>query len=128
MGLISRRTHGVLDYVVGVFLIAAPRLFGFGRAGPASLVPVLLGLATLSYSLFTNYELGVFRLLSFRVHLKLDVLSGILMVISPWVFNFAQRVWVPHFLIGVTEIAVVVFTRAMDAEYETTPPGSPART
>lgn len=128
MGLISRRAHGVLDYLVGIFLIATPRLFGFAHRGPESLVPVLLGLATLAYSLFTQYEFGVFRLLPFRVHLKLDVLGGILMVIAPWVFNFAQRVWPPHFLIGVGQIAIAVLTRATEPAYDTEPPGSPART
>jgi predicted cobalt transporter CbtA len=74
MKIIPRKMHGLLDYLVGVVLIAAPWLFGFADDGPATYIPVALGAGALVYSILTNYEFGVVRLIPFRVHLLLDVL------------------------------------------------------
>lgn len=112
MKLISRRTHGILDYIVGVLLILAPALFGFGYEGAAAGVPVTLGIAALIYSLCTNYELGVIRVIPFPVHLGLDVVSGILLAVSPWLFGFADFVWGPHVMVGLIELGAVMITRS----------------
>ena len=34
----------------------------------------------------------------------MDFLSGVFLAISPWVFGFSERVWVPHVLVGLFEI------------------------
>src|SRR4051812_44352620 len=81
---ISSRTHGILDYVVGAILILSPKIFGFDTGGPESRVPMILGAATIVYSLFTRYPLGLFKVLPFRFHLGLDALSGLLLAASPW--------------------------------------------
>jgi hypothetical protein len=111
MKVISRRAHGILDYVVGIILILAPRILGFDNGDAEARIPVILGFAAILYSLVTQYELGLFKLLPFRVHLMIDVASGILLALSPWLFGFAQRVWIPHLVLGLFEIAAVVMTR-----------------
>lgn len=111
MHIISRRVHGVLDYVVGLLLIISPNVFGFATGGIEARIPVILGIAALVYSLFTNYELGVFKVLSFKAHLTMDVLSGILLAVSPWLFAFSDTVWRPHLLLGLVEIGAVLMTR-----------------
>jgi hypothetical protein len=109
---LSRRTHGVLDYVVGLILILAPRLLGFNDGTAAQYVPMTLGFAALIYSAFTNYELGLFKVLPFRAHLTLDGVHGLFLALSPWLFGFADRVWIPHVVLGVAELGVVLLTRA----------------
>jgi hypothetical protein len=111
MKIISRRAHGILDYVVGIILILAPRILGFDNGGAEARVPMILGFAAIIYSLVTRYELGLFKLLPFRLHLMLDVASGILLALSPWLFGFSDRVWVPHVVLGLFEIAAVAMTR-----------------
>jgi hypothetical protein len=111
MNIINRRLHGILDYVVGIVLVLSPRLFRFHDGGIEQSVPVFLGWAAIIYSLLTNYELGVLKLIPFRVHLGLDLLSGIFLAASPWLLGFADRVWVPHVILGCVEIAAVVLTR-----------------
>jgi hypothetical protein len=59
MRIIPTKIHGILDYVMGLLLIAAPWIFDFGRDGAETWVPVVLGVSTILHSLFTNYELGV---------------------------------------------------------------------
>ncbi|WP_309086135.1 SPW repeat protein [Chelativorans sp.] len=110
MQIIPTRTHGVLDYLVGLLLIAAPWLLGFADGGPAQWVPVILGLAAIIYSLLTNYELGVVKLIPMPGHLALDIGSGLLLAASPWLFGFADVVAWPHLVFGLLEIAIAAFT------------------
>jgi hypothetical protein len=54
MQLIPTRIHGVIDYVTGLFLFAAPWLFNFADGSPAQWVPMILGAAVIVYSLMTD--------------------------------------------------------------------------
>src|SRR5215213_2483256 len=100
MRFISTQVHGVLDYLVGVLLIAVPWILGFDGTGAAQWVPVILGVAAIIYSLLTRYELGMARVIPMSVHLWLDALSGLLLAASPWLFGFSDIVWVPHVVVG----------------------------
>lgn len=111
MRFIPTKVHGVLDYVVGLLLIFAPRIFGFDNGGPEARIPVILGVMTLIYSLLTRYELGLIKVIPFRGHLSLDFLSGVFLAVSPWLFGFSDRVWVPHLIVGLFEIAASLMTR-----------------
>jgi len=111
MKIIPRFAHGVLDYVVGLLLIAAPWLFGFAEEAAAKYVPIALGTGAILYSLLTKYELGVVRVLPFRFHLGVDFLSGIFLAASPWLLGFSSRVSWPHLVFGLLEILVVLMTQ-----------------
>lgn len=95
---------------MGAFLVVAPWVFGFWRNGAESWVPVWLGGGAIVYSLLTNYELGVAKLLSMRTHLWLDAASGIFLALSPWIFGFNDYVYVPHVVLGLLEIGAVMMT------------------
>ena len=113
MRLIPTRIHGVLDYLMGLLLIAAPWIFGFADEGNAArLVPAVLGAGVILYSLVTRYELGLAGLIPMAVHLGLDAGGGLLLAASPWLFGFADRVWVPHVAFGLLEIGAALLTRA----------------
>ena len=58
------------------------------------------GRRVLLYSAFTDYELGLVRKLQMPAHLLLDALGGMLLVVSPWIFGFDERVWMPHVVLG----------------------------
>lgn len=107
---LSTRVHGLLDYAIGLLLIAAPWLLGFARGGAETWVPVAVGGSALLYSLFTDYELGLVRKVQMPVHLWLDGLGGLLLAVSPWLFGFDELVWIPHVAAGVVEMAVAFFT------------------
>ncbi len=120
MRFIPTRIHGYLDYAGGLLLILAPWLFGFADGGPETWVPVTLGIGALGYSLFTDYELGMVRVLSMATHNMLDIASGVVLAASPWVLGFADEVWVPHVIFGLLEIGAGLMTR-------TTPEGLRSR-
>jgi hypothetical protein len=111
MRFIETKTHGYLDYLMGLLLIAAPWLFNFNRGGAETWVPLVLGAGALVYSVFTNYELGAVRKIPMSVHLTLDLLSGIFLAASPWIFNFNDRVYLPHLILGIAEIGAALFTK-----------------
>lgn len=71
MPIIPTRIHGVLDYVVSLFVAALPFLFGW--TGGTRWAFVALGLFGVGYSLLTDYELSAYRMLPMRTHLMLDV-------------------------------------------------------
>lgn len=108
--MIPTRVHGVLDYVMGLLLIASPWLFDFLGNDTATLIPVMLGAGALIYSAFTDYELGVVKRLPMRVHLGLDAASGLLLAAAPWLFGFADYVWVPHVVLGLVEVVAAATT------------------
>lgn len=113
MRFMPTSVHGLLDYAVGVFLIFSPEILGFNNAEPmATLLPRLLGVLAIIYSLFTQYERGAVRILPMPAHLALDFLSGVLLAASPWLFDFAGQVWAPHLLLGLFEIAASLNTEA----------------
>jgi hypothetical protein len=104
------RVHGLLDYLVGGWLIVSPVVLRFKRDEAESRVPMLLGAGAIGYSMFTNYELGLVRRLPMPAHLTLDLLSGFLMASSPWLFGFSRQVWMPHLVFGLFEIGAAIST------------------
>ena len=71
---ISSKTHGLLDYVVGAAIASLPAMLNCGRGAKAALQVAGVGAAT--YSLLTDYERGLVKVLPMQAHLALDVLSG----------------------------------------------------
>ena len=100
-----------MDYLVGILLFASPWLFDFNRGGMETWIPVILGAGALVYSVMTDYEMGLRRALSMRTHLSMDLISGILLAASPWIFSFADDVYMPHLLLGILEIGTSLMTK-----------------
>ena len=111
MRFIPTRVHGYLDYIMGALLIAAPWLFDFAEGGAETWVPVVLGAGAIVYSLMTDYELGATNAISMRTHLTLDLMSGILLAASPWLFGFADYIYTPHLVLGILEIGAALMTK-----------------
>lgn len=115
MRIIPTRIHGVVDYLVGATLIAAPRVLRFADGGAKQRVPVAMGAFVISYSALTNYERGLVKSIPMNAHLGLDVLTGIILASSPWVFGFADQIWWPHLIFGLMSIIVPQFTQTQPA-------------
>jgi hypothetical protein len=115
MRFIPTKAHGILDYLVGALLIAAPWLLGFSRGGAETFVPVILGAGLIIYSIFTDYEMGLVRSIPMSTHLTLDVLGGIVLAVSPWLFNFNDIVTTPHVVVGLLEMGMGLTTYMVPA-------------
>ena len=110
MRFIPTSAHGILDYLVGLALLAAPWLFGFADNETARWVTMAIGATAILYSLLTDYELGVIKTIPMSAHLILDFMSGVLLAASPWLFGFSEEVWIPHVVVGVFEVIAALST------------------
>jgi hypothetical protein len=112
---IPTKVHGALDYIVAIALIFAPMIFGFQSVGGAAvIIPVVLGIGLFLYSLFTNYEWGLIKVLGMPYHLIVDVVASVVLALSPFIFGFvkeAPNAWVPHIVVGLTVILVVICSK-----------------
>lgn len=115
MRFIPTQAHGVLDYLTGGALLAAPKLLGIEDVPASARVLVLAGAGAAAYSAITDYELGLVRLLPMPAHLALDAASGMLLASSPWLLGFAgngPRYWLPHVVVGATEVLAAATSKA----------------
>ena len=107
--MISRKTHGLIDYMAAGMLFALPRAAGWPRRFRDLLTAAALG--TLGYSLLTRYELGLVRVLPFRQHLSLDFAQAVTLLAAP-LLTFRMRPDIRRaFLgLGLFELVVTVLT------------------
>ena len=114
MRFIPTKFHAPLDYIVGAALIAAPWIFQFSEHTAATVVPIVLGIGLIAYSLFTNYELGLWKVAPMAVHNVIDIVAGAVLAASPWLFGFADEsanVWVPHLVVGLAAVFLGLTTK-----------------
>jgi hypothetical protein len=100
MKLISTKAHGLLDYVMSFGLIAAPWIFTSPSISDGVEFLRIMGIVTLIYSMFTNYEWSIFKVIPFRMHLVLDILS--------FYFDQYPAYRYPHLYIGIVELFVAI--------------------
>ena len=89
---INRFIHGIIDYKYAAVVSAAPELMGFkDEEKTATTLCRVMGSGALLYSVFTRYELGLFRVMPFKTHLMIDVAANAMAVGAPWLFGFAHN-------------------------------------
>lgn len=119
---IPTRVHGALDYIVAIVLIFAPLIFGFQSVGGAAvIIPMVLGIVLFLYSLLTDYEWGVIRVLAMPYHLVIDLIAAVFLLISPFIFGFSDEslnAWLPHVVAGAAVILVVIFSQTQPRKPE----------
>ena len=108
MRFIPTLVHGVIDYIVGLVVIALPFMLGF--QGATRLTLVALGIIAILYSLITDYELGAVRYLRVRFHLLLDIVFAVAMLALPSLLEFPPDLRWPNYLIGVAALVLVATT------------------
>jgi hypothetical protein len=108
--IVPTRVHGLIDYVAAVLLMIGPVLLGYSRSTPETIVPALFGLAVVGSSLFTDYEMSMYQLIPMPFHLAFDILGGLFLAASPWLFGFAHVTWIPHVAMGLFSIVMGLIT------------------
>lgn len=116
MKLINTKWHGLSDYAFAAFILSSPFLFGFYDRSAQTLVPLCIGGILLIYSLLTKYETGLVRGLKFKNHLVLDMITGALLALSPWIFRFENIVMAPHLCMGLGLISLAILSDTVTTE------------
>ena len=100
--------HGALDYAAAAALIVLPFLLGFD--GLALWLSVIGGVGLIVYSLLTNYTFSVVSLISFKVHLVLDLAAAAVFIAAPFVFGWTGLVLGSYLVMAAGVSAVVALT------------------
>jgi len=109
MQRLPSEVHGVLDYIVGTGLIVLPRVLGL--KGRVAGLLTAAGLGTIAYSLLTDYELGIFKVLPFKSHLGVDAISAAAFIAAPILLKEEERGVIALLAgIGAMELAVTALT------------------
>jgi hypothetical protein len=80
--------HAVADYAVGFALVVVA--LASGASAGAVATGVVVGVTVLVVSMLTKYPLGVAKVLPFTVHSAGDYLAAGLLLVAPWLLNFAE--------------------------------------
>src|SRR5690625_7769286 len=100
----------MMALLVGVLLCLAPFFLGLATGSPEMWVPIIIGAAIILYWLTTAYGCGASNVISMPAHLWMDMIGGLVLVLSPWIFGFSDVVFWPHLIVGVLEIGTALMT------------------
>lgn len=75
---LSSKLHGIIDYVVVVFLLASPSLFGLPEF-TACCTYILAGIH-LALTILTDFEVGLLKVIPFKVHGMIELIVSLALV------------------------------------------------
>ena len=104
MNIITRKIHAVLDYLSAIMFIILPWAFNFQELKIATQIIVGAGILIAIMSAMTDYEGGLARLIPMSIHLNMDIMLGVLLIASPWLFGFSDDIYLPHVIVGLYAI------------------------
>lgn len=84
MKRLSPKLHGILDYVTVAFLLLSPSVFQMQQY--AAVFTYSLAFVHLVLTLFTNFELGIFRLVPFYIHGIVEISVSIVLMPLSYLF------------------------------------------
>lgn len=105
---ISKDIHAFLDYPVSLVLMSAPFILQLGESGlAAKWLSVVVGVAALILTIFTNHKLGIIRVLSYRLHVFVDALVGVVFIAAPFILGFTEIDAYYYWALG-SAVAIVI--------------------
>ena len=108
MKIISSKLHGILDYIVVIFLLASPTIFKM----EGILCSFTYALAAIHFllTILTRFELGIIKVISFQLHGIIEFLVAIgLALVSFW-FNRNGNALGFYFYLYFAVAIMIVFT------------------
>ena len=104
--------HGLLDYLVGVALVAVPFAVGFDE-GAATASSVALGVGLLIVAASTDLPTGFVHSIPRALHVVLDYVIALALVAAPFVLGFSDDGTAAPWLIaiGVVQLMQTLATR-----------------
>lgn len=108
MKFVTKTLHAYLDYPVAFALMGLPFLLGLGSSNPIALyLSVVTGVAALILTLLTDHHLGVYRIIPYQWHLRVDFAVAVVFVLAPFVLSFTGLDAYYYWLNGIAVLAVV---------------------
>ncbi len=118
MKILSPKVHGMLDYVVVLLFLAAPKLIGL--QGASALLSYALAGVHFLVTVLTDFPMGLVKLIPLKVHGWIELAVAPTLIAVPWVLGFAQVPAARWFYVA---DGVVIFLTWLITDY-----GAPATT
>jgi hypothetical protein len=111
-GPIPAFVHGVIEYIAGVLLVAAPFLFSFESDG-ATAVSIVAGVIILIVAASTAMSTGLIKSIPVQAHVVLDYILAALLIASPFIFGFTDdgTATAVFIALGVFHLLMTIATR-----------------
>lgn len=106
MRLIGAVSHAIIDYVMVILILIGPSVWGF--TGLQALLAYILALALFILTLFTRQPLGL-KVVRFPLHGAVELLFIVLMLVLPWLANFARGVHSRNFYLAIGILMLVIW-------------------
>ncbi|WP_125721285.1 SPW repeat domain-containing protein [Flavobacterium ustbae] len=117
MKLLTARVQGFLDYLLALLLFFMPTLLHLEANTVQSIIFYLFGIFIIFLSLQTDYKAGVYKLLPMEVHIYTKLVCGLFFAFSPWIFNFANKIFLPYLFFGGITIFLAAATKTFTKRF-----------
>ena len=97
MKVLNSRVHGVVDYLVVLFLLASPTLFGLSE-DIACYTYILAGVH-FTLTILTKFKFGLIKVIPFKIHGIIEYVVGVVLIAAAFL----------HHLEGVDKTFVIGF-------------------
>ena len=85
-----------------------PFLLGLGSSNPLALyLSVATGVAAFLLTILTDHQLGILKVISYKIHLMVDFAVAIVFIIAPFIFSFEGLDAYYYWLNGAAVLIVV---------------------
>lgn len=111
-GPIPITLHAAAEPFLVALLIAAPFIFGFSDESAPTAISIIAGLVILVVAMSTRWKLSLVKVIPVEIHALLDLVMGLFLIASPFIFSFSDVSSATAFFIvfGVVEILATIGT------------------
>lgn len=111
-GRISPFVHGLLEYGAGIFLIAAPFLFGYDSTA-ARAVSVVTGVVLVVVTASSDLPTGLAKTVPVSLHVVFDFVAAAFLIASPFLFDYSDEgaATAVSIVLGVGHLLLTIATR-----------------
>jgi SPW repeat-containing protein len=102
----------VLDYATVAAFLNAPMVLGM-HGTPATIVYWLSGIHLLMTGC-TDFPLGFFKFIPFKIHGAIELVAGVFLLFAPWIYGFAGDSTARNFFLA---MAIVIFAVVVLTDY-----------
>ena len=107
MRVLGAFSHGVIDYLMVIFLAIGPGVAGFH--GRQATMCYLLAAVHFLMTVITRFPLGVLKTLPFALHGAIEIVVAVLLIILPWLANFSAGVLSRNFFVAIGVLIGLIF-------------------
>ena len=113
MKIINSKVHGIIDYLVVIFLFVSPSLFNLPET--TALFTYVLGGIHLVLTIFTNFEFGLIKKIPFPVHGWIELFVSFVLIGVAFYLGSIEGDLARNFYIG---FAIAVFLTWLLTSYK----------